>query len=205
MDDKRGRYHHGDLREALICGTKDLVIERGAENFTLADACRAAGVSTAAPYKHFASRDDILAEVVARALVQLTEKALEAGRAAGEGSAQALIAMSQAYLRFARENPAIFRLMFGQQPELKKSPVVLKQAHASFEVALAHVAAYCKREGIDVDPRQLHLRLWSFAHGVASLVIDGDYDIIAPGLDVEQLLAETMMELLQVRDRPASG
>ena len=52
-------YHHGDLREALVRTSYDLVCRQGAENFTLAEACRLAGVSTAAPYKHFKDRDEV--------------------------------------------------------------------------------------------------------------------------------------------------
>src|SRR5688572_13022768 len=63
---RKAPYHHGDLREALIAATRRLVMERGAEDFTLADACRVAGVTTAAPYRHFRSKQEILEEIAAR-------------------------------------------------------------------------------------------------------------------------------------------
>ncbi|HEX5958629.1 MAG TPA: helix-turn-helix domain-containing protein, partial [Hyphomicrobiaceae bacterium] len=63
---RKASYHHGGLREALIAATRRLVMERGAENFTLADACRVAGVTTAAPYRHFRSKQEILEEITSR-------------------------------------------------------------------------------------------------------------------------------------------
>ncbi|HEX5998570.1 MAG TPA: helix-turn-helix domain-containing protein, partial [Hyphomicrobiaceae bacterium] len=63
---RKASYHHGGLREALIAATRQLVMERGAENFTLADACRVAGVTTAAPYRHFRSKQEILEEITSR-------------------------------------------------------------------------------------------------------------------------------------------
>ena len=72
----KDRYHHGDLREALIQATTTLVEERGAENFSLADACRCAGVSTAAPYRHFRDKEEILEEIAARGFDTLTERSM---------------------------------------------------------------------------------------------------------------------------------
>ena len=66
------RFHHGDLREALIAATRDLLIEHGPDGFTLADACRRAGVTTAAPYKHFRDKQEILEEIVLRGFEELT-------------------------------------------------------------------------------------------------------------------------------------
>jgi AcrR family transcriptional regulator len=61
---RKPRYHHGDLRQALIDASHQLLVEKGAENFSLADACRVAGVSTAAPYKHFRDKLEILEAIV---------------------------------------------------------------------------------------------------------------------------------------------
>lgn len=199
LDGKRekGRYHHGDLREALIAATMRLVIERGAENFTLADACRAAGVSTAAPYKHFSNRDEILAIVVARAFDQLAKNAVAAARSKGEGTLQGIVQMGLAYVAFARDYPALFRLMFGQNPELKKQEAVHEEGQSCFETVTLQVQAYCLANAIDADAKQIHMRLWTFVHGVASLLIDGDYEVIDPGFDYERMIADTTPHLLQ--------
>ena len=73
---RKARYHHGELREALIGATRELVEERGAENFTLADACRVAGVTTAAPYRHFRGKQEILEEIASRGFDELSNRSM---------------------------------------------------------------------------------------------------------------------------------
>ena len=80
---RKAHYHHGELREALIRATRQLVEERGAENFTLADACRVAGVTTAAPYRHFRGKQEILEEIASRGFDELGKPV--DGHAGGEG------------------------------------------------------------------------------------------------------------------------
>src|SRR5262245_13527257 len=121
----KARYHHGELREALIRATRKLVEERGAENFTLADACRVAGVTTAAPYRHFQGKQEILAEIASRGFDELRSRSMAALAEKGEGSLEGIVALGQAYVAFAVEETAVFRLMFGQEPSLKKAQHVL--------------------------------------------------------------------------------
>jgi len=97
----KAAYHHGDLKEALVQASYALVSERGAENFTLADACRQAGVSTAAPYKHFRTRDEVLEIVVGRAFDEMAQRSMNAVAAKGPGTLEGIIAMGHAYVRFA--------------------------------------------------------------------------------------------------------
>ncbi|MDX2191717.1 MAG: helix-turn-helix domain-containing protein [Gemmatimonadales bacterium] len=110
---ERGRdaYHHGNLPEALVLAARRLVRERGAKGFSLADVCRAAGVSVAAPYRHFASREELLAALAARGFEELGA-ALSAALEEGDGIADALARMAGAYLAFARRRPAEYALMF---------------------------------------------------------------------------------------------
>src|SRR5262247_2387253 len=117
----RTRYHHGELREALIAATKKLVEERGAENFTLADACRVAGVTTAAPYRHFRNKQQVLEEIASRGFDELRAKAMAVVAEKGPGTLEGIVAMGQTYVAFAVNETAVFRLMFGQEPALKKT------------------------------------------------------------------------------------
>ena len=199
MGDKvrcKAHYHHGELREALICATRQLVEERGAENFTLADACRVAGVTTAAPYRHFRSKQQILEEIASRGFEELQAKARAAVAAKGEGTLDAIVAMGQAYVAFAVEKTALFRLMFGQEPSLKKAEPVLGTGHACFAHLIDQVALYCKRSKIRGDAQEIALRLWTFVHGAASLLIDQDYAAVAPQIDVDRLIAGATPGLL---------
>jgi len=185
---KRSGYHHGHLKQALIAAAAQLVEEKGAENFSMADACRLAGVSTAAPYRHFRDRNDLLAEVVNQGFRDLTEVNREAVMSAGEGTLEGIIAMGKSYVGFAARQPGIFRLMFGQNAHVKQVEGVLETGMDCFGGLIRQVAIYCGSTGRDEDAREVALRLWTFVHGAASLLIDEDYAHVAPDLDVDRLI-----------------
>ena len=193
------KYHHGDLRESLISAAFQIVSERGAEHFSLADACRLAGVSTAAPYKHFRDRDEILEEVVQRAFDVMGEQSMAAVAAAGEGTLAGIAAMGEAYIDFAVEQQALFRLMFGQHPTLKKADCVLDEGRDCFSKVINQVAVYCERNNVEGDAQEIAVRLWTFVHGAASLTIDEDYDAVVPGFDVKRMVREATPMLLNVK------
>jgi AcrR family transcriptional regulator len=198
---RKAHYHHGELREALISATRRLVEERGAENFTLADACRAAGVTTAAPYRHFRGKQEILEEIASRGFDELRSRSTAMLARKGEGTLEGIIAMGQAYVAFAVEETAVFRLMFGQQPSLKKAEQVLGTGHACFGNVIDQVALYCKRNHVRGDAQEIALKLWTFVHGAASLLIDRDYDVVAPEIDINKLIASATPGLLS----PSAG
>jgi AcrR family transcriptional regulator len=199
----KARYHHGELREALIAATRRLVEERGAENFTLADACRVAGVTTAAPYRHFQGKQEILAEIASRGFDELKTRSMAVVAEKGEGTLEGIIALGQSYVAFAVSETAVFRLMFGQEPSLKKAKPVVGTGQDCFVHVINQVALYCKRNKVPGDAQEIALRLWTFVHGAASLLIDQDYDSVAPGIDVNRLIAAATPGLLGSTRRPA--
>lgn len=186
-------FHHGDLREALIAATRELLIEHGPDGFTLADACRRAGVTTAAPYKHFRDKQEILEEIVARGFDQLKASNARAVAEKGSGTIEGIAAMGISYLEFAVAQPAIFRLMFG---ELKKSKKVDGTGDECLKNVVEEVAHYCRKNGHTADAQQIAVRLWTFVHGASSLELDGDYERVVPGLDVYNLIADVTPRLL---------
>jgi AcrR family transcriptional regulator len=194
--ERKAPYHHGDLREALIAATRRLVMERGAENFTLADACRAAGVTTAAPYRHFRSKQEILEEIASRGFDALKAKAMAVIAEKGPGTLEAIVAMGQAYVAFAVGETALFRLMFGQEPSLKKAEHVTGTGQSCFSHLIEQITLYCQKNRVRGDAQEIALRLWTFVHGAASLQIDQDYLVIAPDLDVNRLIANATPGLL---------
>jgi AcrR family transcriptional regulator len=106
-------YHHGDLRRAIIDTTMDMLTEDGNWQFTLREVARRAGVSHAAPYRHFSDKTALLVEIALIGFDGL-RNALRAVQAEAEGDlATEFLAMATAYLRFGRANPALYRLMFG--------------------------------------------------------------------------------------------
>src|SRR6185437_15734828 len=105
-------YHHGNLKEALLRAALELIAKKGPAGFTFAEAARWAGVSPAAPYRHFRDRDELLASVALRGFEQF-ERALT--RAWDDGRPDAMAALDRlgkAYLEFARSEPAYYSAMF---------------------------------------------------------------------------------------------
>ena len=192
----KSRYHHGDLKEAMVLASYDLVRRDGAENFKLSDACQQAGVSTAAPYKHFRDRNEVLELVIAMGFAEMDRRSMAAVESAGVGTLAGIIAMGHAYVRFAVEEQRLFRLMFGQNPILKQATGVEEDGMKCFGNVIQQVALYCQRQSVPGDPKTIAIRLWTFVHGAASLLIDEDYAKVAPDLDVEALIDETTPFLL---------
>lgn len=110
--DAPASYHHGDLRTALIDASVELVREVGAEAFTLKDASRIAGVSVAAPYRHFADKAELLFEVAERGFETMSDTMHVALQGKEPGSIEAITSLGQSYVNFARDYPHLFRLMF---------------------------------------------------------------------------------------------
>ncbi len=168
---KGGRYHHGDLRSALVDAAVGLIAERGVRGFSLAEASRRVGVTTAAPYRHFADRDALLAAVAVRALqVFAAMVAAEAGDA--DEPAQRLAAMARAYVRFAAEQRPLFDTLFSSGLDKSRYPE-LTRAWEPVDAFLSVVQEIC--EG-DADAAEaLADAVEATAHGHAALLIDGDY------------------------------
>lgn len=192
----RTSYHHGDLREALIGAVQQLIEEDGAENFSLADACRRAKVSTAAPYKHFKDRDEILEIIVMRAFDEMADHAVAEIEKHGPGTTESMVALGKSYVGFATTRPALFRLMFGQNPKINQAGDVQDEGRRCFGRVIEQVAIYCRSNNLEADALNIATRLWTFVHGMASLIIDEKYQNVVPNLDLDVMLAEATTDLL---------
>lgn len=172
---RKRAYHHGDLRRALLDQALALAAERGPEALTLRAAARRAGVTEAAPYRHFKSKDALVAALAEEGFDVLLQRVRRALARAPRRSLARLTALGVAYLRFALEHPAHFRVMFGR--DLARSHGfrgVGELAQACFAELMGEVSR-AQRTG-DVpgrDPRPPALALWSALHGLASLQADG--------------------------------
>ncbi len=189
---KKRSYHHGALRAALLDAAEALIAQQGALEFTLADASRMAGVSTAAPYRHFADKEDLLDAVRARGFDRLTAAMRERIAALDRpGTVDDIIAIGRAYVRFAIREPDIFRLMFGSRHEPRPDALSRHVGEACFGTLLERVEllrAGTGAAGVPATPT-LALPLWSLVHGIATLQIDGDFDAVAPGTEPEEIVA----------------
>jgi AcrR family transcriptional regulator len=163
-------YHHGDLKAALVDGAFQLIVERGVRSFSLAELSRRLGVTVAAPYRHFASRDDLLAAVAVRAL-QAFREALAAQLSETDPPEQRVAAMAAGYVRFAADQPALFAVVFGIGLDRKQRYPQLREVYEDVEGLLAA----CVAELCPDDPdgaEQLGDAIGATAHGYAALLTD---------------------------------
>lgn len=172
----RRSYHHGNLREALIEAALSLIGEKGPGGFSFAEAARAAGVSPAAPYRHFRDKDALLADVAQRGFAMLAERLEAAWDDGRPDPAKAFDALGRAYLDFARQEPALYVAMFESQLSPADYPEMHRAADDAFNVlrhAAEAVTATMPAEGRP-PAMMVALHMWSMAHGIASLFGRGD-------------------------------
>ncbi len=167
-------YHHGDLRRALLEAAAAVVAERGVEGLTLREVARRAGVSHAAPYHHFADLGALISALAAQGLAQLRDEQ-RAVAAAPASAAERIRALGLAYVRFALEDPARFRLIW--RPELRggAEPTAVDETGAESYEPLVQAIAEGQASGqlIDGETGDLALGAWSAVHGLALLLVDG--------------------------------
>jgi len=170
-------YHHGNLREALLQAALDLIAQKGAAGFTFADAARMAGVSPAAPYRHFRDRDELLSSIALRGFEQF-EAALNAAWDDGRpDTVTAFERVGKAYLSFAREEPAFYSAMFESGLPADANPALAAAGERAFGIirAAAERLAALAPPGTPRPPAMMMaLHIWSMSHGVASLFARGD-------------------------------
>ncbi len=189
-------YHHGELKQALVDAARALVHDRGESGFSLSDACRRAGVSTAAPYRHFADKHEILGEVAAQGFIDMTDRSRAETQRHPLGSTERIIALGRVYFNFAVAEPALFRMMFGQKPGTAEHGNLTERGRDCFAYVVQEVVSFCDANRIEGNAQLIALQLWTLVHGAASLTIDGDYAKVAPGVDVEKLIALAAERLL---------
>ncbi|TKA11516.1 TetR/AcrR family transcriptional regulator [Actinacidiphila oryziradicis] len=114
---QRGRYHHGELRAALIEASFELLAESGLAAFSVAQVARKLGVSTAAPYRHFPDRDHLMAAVATQAAAELAEQFRQTAERAGNDAAERFAATAGAYVRFVGTRGAGFDVIFAADLE----------------------------------------------------------------------------------------
>ncbi len=172
MPRKRSKYHHGDLRAALIRAADDLITEGGIETFSLRAAAQRAGVSPAAPAHHFGSAKGLLTEVALLAYERVAQYLAEVG-----GSADPVAdirALSLAFVTFALDHPGHFRLMFRNDLVNRDDPRYPEIAIKPGERLALALAAYQGKSGMDLDRFEDAADIFcalSTLHGLADMVL----------------------------------
>ena len=192
-------YHHGNLKEALVRAALELIAEKGPAGFTFADAARWAGVSPAAPYRHYRDRDALLADVAQRGFQAFTAAL---SKAWDEGRPNVLAAfdrLGKAYLDFAKREPAYYSAMFEAGVPLDADPQLREAGENAFAVlrgAAEKLVALMPAKGRP-PPLMVALHIWSMTHGIASLFGRGDAARRTLPMPPEELLEAAVLIYLR--------
>ncbi|TWB42669.1 TetR/AcrR family transcriptional regulator [Nitrospirillum pindoramense] len=215
MSTEKAGYHHGNLRETLVRTALTLLEESGVEALSLRAAARGAGVSAMAPYRHFADKAALLAAVADQGYADLRDRLAAADTQADPR--QALVEQGVAYVRFACERPALFRLMLGapsagaapgpkapaHQPPGPQPPGPKKTAGSGYDILSARVAGLVAEDRRDTAV----VAAWSLVHGLACLAVDGRLHGMPGGMAAPEALARQVTSLFTaglVAARPPS-
>jgi len=192
-------YHHGNLKEALIRAALELIAQKGPAGFTFAEAARWAGVSPAAPYRHFRDRDELLANVALRGFEQFEAKLARAWDDGRPDLFAALDRLGKAYLEFARTEPAYYSAMFEAGVPPDTSPELRLAGERAFAVLRSAAERLCALAPPQTRPPALMLALhiWALSHGVASLFGRGDAARRTLPMSPEELLEAGVLVYLR--------
>jgi AcrR family transcriptional regulator len=192
-------YHHGNLKEALVRAALELIAKKGPAGFTFAEAARWAGVSPAAPYRHFRDRDELLANIAVRGFEQFAEVL---SRAWNEGKPEpfgAFERLGRAYLEFARTEPAYYSAMFEAGIPLETNPELRDAGEQAFAVLRAATERLVGTMPAGDRPPVLMmaLHIWAMSHGIAALFGRGDAGRRALPMSPEDLLEAAVLVYLR--------
>ncbi len=186
----RKNYHHGNLKTALVDAVLSLISEKGPNGFSFAEAARRAGVSPAAPYRHFKDRDDLIVETARRGY-ELFAARLEAAWDEGRPSAlSAFERVGRAYLGFAKAEPAYFAAMFESGVSPERDPDLRAAANRAFDALHRSCEALAQKMPADRRPPILMMsyHIWALSHGVTALFGRGDEARRPAPISAEDLL-----------------
>ncbi|GAB2530153.1 TetR/AcrR family transcriptional regulator [Nocardia heshunensis] len=187
----KATYHHGALRQALIDGAREILAERGHDRFSLNEVARRVGVSTAAPYRHFATREELLGAVAVEGYGLLYDTLRAAAAETDEPRAR-LLRMSGAYVRFAHDHPDLFLTMFHDQRG--DEPIGME----SFDLLTSAVAAAQQAEVLSPKASETIMArsIWAALHGITELMLRRPHPSFGLDAPPEELAVTTVSTLL---------
>jgi AcrR family transcriptional regulator len=193
----KATYHHGDLRAECVRAAVELLEESGETALSLRAVARRAGVSPAAPYRHYADREALVSAVAAVGYREL------AGRLAAAdpspSTPEQLASVAVAYVQFALDRPALFRMMFGEPCDRDNDERVAATAAVSL-----YVRGIVERAFPDTDAEAMATAIWALVHGLAFLHLDGKLDAPTPSAVADRVTA-AIQALLATDPRGASA
>ncbi|MFB2533031.1 TetR/AcrR family transcriptional regulator [Paracoccus sp. p4-l81] len=196
QDPGRRGYHHGNLRQALVDAALDLIAEKGPTGFTLAEAARQAGVSPAAPYRHFKGREDLIEEVARQGFDLFTER-LSAALANQPSPLAAFSAAGRAYLDFARQQPGHYMAMFESGLSVAGNPALAAAADRAQAALIGGAEALFSHlpPGQRPPAGMVANHIWALSHGIVELFTRGKPGSRAPFSAEDMLESGTLIYL----------
>lgn len=194
---RRDRYHHGNLRQALLDEGITLLEEHGEAGFSLRELARRVGVTPNAAYRHFASKEALLMGLAAAGFRLFGNSQMGAWRQAGGSDANRFLATGSSYVNFARTHPALFRLMFGRFAAAQRSDDLETASNTAFAGLQQGVAA-----ALHLPPEAKATRLaayhaWALVHGFSHLILDGQ--IRGTSTEIETLVESALQQRMSVQ------
>ncbi len=178
---RRG-YHHGNLKQALVDATLVLIEEKGPQGFTMAEAAKAAGVSPAAPYRHFTGKEDIIAEAAKQGFEIFADLMDFAYHRGAPSALAAFEATGRAYLAFARKHPGHYIAMFESGLRINADPALALASERAMSVLSRATTELIEHLPADKRPpaTMVTQHIWAMSHGVVELFARGEPGARAP-------------------------
>ncbi len=200
---KQKPFHHGALREALLAAALDAVVRFGIDSLSMRELARTIGVSHGAPYRHFANKEEMLIALGVMGLGELRDRLRSAWveKSQGKNGLARLKRVGWAYLQFAADEPALFRLIFSRELSDRVVSEELRAVESETFEALHDAVSHAK-EALGTSsgpaPQVTAMHLWAGLHGLAHLWVEGRLDRLdALDQDVVEFLDDALDRLLK--------
>jgi AcrR family transcriptional regulator len=192
-------YHHGNLKEVLLEAARKLIEQYGPAGFSLTEAARLAGVSPAAPYRHFRDRDALLAEVARSGFERFAARLDMAWNNGIPTPLSAFENLGRAYLAFARDEPASYTVMFEAGLASATAGETIPAAERAFDVLQSAASALCRQLPESERPpiKLMSLHVWAISHGVATLFAQGELQARKVPMSPDEILESAMLVYLK--------
>ena len=188
-------YHHGHLRAALITTALSLIDEHGVKGLALSDAAHLAGVSVAAPYRHFKDKEALLAEIAAEGFVMFRDALARAARSHPDDKVKRLVEMGVAYVDFALQHRSHFKVMWEGGVAKANYPEMRQTAHQAY-LLLEEAAKDLHPRAHPARQQALVRAAWSVVHGYAMLTLEGELPSHGSEQSARTLLRQSLHLLL---------
>ena len=181
-NDDAQAYHHGNLREALLINGLALLESTQGTEFSLRELSRVVGVSANAAYRHFANKEELLTAMAIHGFQQMVARQAEQVQSASNAG-NGFLSAGRAYVDFARQNPALFRLMFGRFAATQRNEELSAAAQLAYQGMRYSAAAALDKSPDDAEMTVVAMQAWSLVHGLSHLIIDGQFDAHTDNID----------------------